>query len=571
MVVFRKIRYRNFLSSGNSWTGYQLDQSPVTLIVGKNGSGKSMLLDALTFVLFGKPYRNINIPQLVNSINQKNCEIEIEFSVGQNDYKVIRGLKPRKFEIWKNGELLNQDANSRDYQKVLENIIKLNYKTCTQVVILGSANFVPFMELKPSVRREIIEDIMDIKVFSGMNQLLKNDIANTNDAIRSLDHGIELYKERAGSQKQLIKTLEENKDSNIKLIDEKIQTCKDKIVEFNKQEKEHKEKLRKYSGVEDEKKELENQIAEINTDIQLTSRTINSLENSKSNLEYDICPSCKTEITEEHKHDVQKHIDIEVEQEKTKLNELHMKNVELTAKRDKLHEKQEIHDKLRKKLNDIQTQRGFIQDSIQGLEQERTKAKTDIDKIQTEKDKLTNIISDARESISKKKEVSKEKYIQEITAGLLKDSGVKTTIIKEYLPVINKLINHYLSEMDFFAQFVLDESFNEVIKSRYRDKFSYLSFSEGEKQRIDLAILFTWRQLAKMKNSVNTNLLLLDEVIDKSLDEAAIDTLFKLLEGLENHNIFIISHRENLINSEMFDEVLKVEKQGNFSVISKGN
>ena len=568
MIVFKYISWKNFLSTGNTANKVDLNKDPTTLIVGKNGEGKSTILDALTFSLFNKPFRDINKGQLVNSINQKNCVVEIEFTIGTAEYKVIRGMKPNIFEIYQNGNLINQDSASKDYQSVLEQqILKLNYKTFTQVVILGSASFVPFMQLPSGQRREVIEDILDIKIFSTMNSLLKERITETKEEIKSLDTELRIITEQAKSQKSLIDSLQNSKDHNVKVIKDKIDSNiteisdKTQIVDvLNKDVEELNQKLSTKSDVD--------------KNIELCKTNMNKLQQKMSQADEHIefftgnqtCPSCEQGIQHDHKDKIVQKISHEKQELNNGISTLNSAYTKLS---------QDLEDK-RELLKQIQDKNILISTEISGMnllikankEYEKEIGEMSIQgNIETEKETLKNLANEALEKNNVKIEYMNQKNLQDIASVLLKDTGIKTTIIKEYLPAMNKLINKYLSAMDFFVKFDLDESFNEKIRSRFRDEFTYASFSEGEKMRIDLAILFTWRQIAKMKNSVNTNLLILDEIFDSSLDVAGTDYFLSVMNQLgENSNVFVISHKGDVM-VDKFKNNIRFEKTNDFSTV----
>jgi DNA repair exonuclease SbcCD ATPase subunit len=568
LIVFKYISWKNFLSTGNTANKVDLNKDPTTLIVGKNGEGKSTILDALTFSLFNKPFRDINKGQLVNSINQKNCVVEIEFTIGTAEYKVIRGMKPNIFEIYQNGNLINQDSASKDYQSVLEQqILKLNYKTFTQVVILGSASFVPFMQLPSGQRREVIEDILDIKIFSTMNSLLKERITETKEEIKSLDTELRIITEQAKSQKSLIDSLQNSKDHNVKVIKDKIDSNineisdKTQIVDvLNKDVEELNQKLSTKSDVD--------------KNIELCKTNMNKLQQKMSQADEHIefftgnqtCPSCEQGIQHDHKDKIVQKISHEKQELNNGISTLNSAYTKLS---------QDLEDK-RELLKQIQDKNILISTEISGMnllikankEYEKEIGEMSIQgNIETEKETLKNLANEALEKNNVKIEYMNQKNLQDIASVLLKDTGIKTTIIKEYLPAMNKLINKYLSAMDFFVKFDLDESFNEKIRSRFRDEFTYASFSEGEKMRIDLAILFTWRQIAKMKNSVNTNLLILDEIFDSSLDVAGTDYFLSVMNQLgENSNVFVISHKGDVM-VDKFKNNIRFEKTNDFSTV----
>ncbi len=566
MIIFKSVSWKNFLSTGNVPNKVNLNEHATTLIVGKNGEGKSTILDALTFSLFNKPFRDINKNQVVNSINQKNCVVEIEFDIGPIQYRVVRGIKPNIFEIYQNGVIINQDAAVKDYQKVLEQqILKLNYKTFTQVVILGSASFVPFMQLPVWQRREVIEDILDIKVFSTMNTILKEKMAENKESMSAVETEIRIITEQARAQKKLIDSLQTSKDQNVKVLRDKIDA---NIVEIN--DKTHVVDLLN-ADIEELNLKLSTKL-DVDKQIDACKNNMSKLQQKMAqadeHLEFfssnETCPSCEQGIQHEHKdkivskiaHDKQElnngmstlnsaytKLSTDLQEKQTILNQIQDKNIAISTEINAMNMLIKMNNQLEQEINSL---------SVQG----------DID---AEKDKLKTLASDVLEKNDAKMELVKEKHLQDIASTLLKDTGIKTTIIREYLPAMNKLINMYLSAMDFFVKFELDESFNESIKSRFRDEFTYASFSEGEKMRIDLAILFTWRQIAKMKNSVNTNLLLLDEIFDSSLDVAGTDYFLSVMNTLgDNTNVFVISHKGDVL-LDKFKNNIRFEKTNDFS------
>jgi DNA repair exonuclease SbcCD ATPase subunit len=560
------VSWKNFLSTGNSANKVQLDGHSTTLIVGKNGEGKSTILDALTFSLFNKPFRDINKNQLVNSINQKNCVVEIEFDIGPIHYRVVRGIKPNIFEIYQNGTIINQDAAVKDYQKVLEQqILKLNYKTFTQVVILGSASFVPFMQLPVWQRREVIEDILDIKVFSTMNTILKEKIAENKEELSAVETEIRIITEQAKAQKSLIDSLQNSKDQNVKVLRDKIDT---NIIEIN-------DKTQLVDLINKDIEQLNTQLhdkADVDKNIDMCKSNMNKLSQKLTQVDEHIefftsnetCPSCEQGIQHEHKDKIISKITESKQQITNNMDTLNSAYTKLSVD---LQQKQDILNQIQDKNISISTEINAMNMLIkanQQLEKEISELSVQGD-IDTEKDKIKVLANDALQKNESKMELVKEKQLQEIAGVLLRDTGIKTTIIREYLPAMNKLINMYLSAMDFFVKFELDESFNESIKSRFRDEFTYASFSEGEKMRIDLAILFTWRQIAKMKNSVNTNLLLLDEIFDSSLDVAGTDYFLSVMDTLgENTNVFVISHKGDVL-LDKFKNNIRFEKTNDFS------
>jgi len=570
MIIFKTLEWRNFLSTGNTPNKIDLNRSTTTLVIGRNGEGKSTMLDALTFALFGKPFRNINKPQLVNSINGKNAVVTIEFDIGSTSYKIVRGIKPGIFEIHCNGQLVNQDSAAKDYQKLLEQqILKLNYKTFTQVVILGSASFVPFMQLPAWQRREVIEDILDISIFSTMNGLLKEKISATKDQLIEIENKITVARSNVDSQKKLIGTMVNSKKEQVDQIRKQILDNETEIEANNKRWEELTDQMNAIMIQADHAKELEDAIAKAN---KARIKLVNKKESQDEALEFftinETCPSCSQGIPHKHKNNIISKIN---EEQSSLMND--MNTVEDAYA--KLIERQEKLNAVNKELLTLNAQSNASHSATllllkqnKKLEEDIASTNQDTGNIDAEKLKLKQIADDAMTLINRKSELFQEKQIQEVSSMLLKDTGIKTAIIKEYLPIMNKFINGYLTAMDFYVHFELDEGFNEVIKSRFRDEFTYASFSEGEKMRIDLAILFTWRQIAKMKNSVNTNLLILDEIFDSSLDNSATDYFLSLIDSFgENSNIFVISHKGDQL-FDKFRSVIKFEKKNDFSTIA---
>lgn len=571
MVVFKKVRWKNFLSTGNAFTEIDLTRSTNTLIVGHNGAGKSTILDALTFGLFGKPYRKINKPQLINSINDGKAVVEVEFSIGKKDYKIVRGIKPNVFEIHCNGKLLNQDAKATDYQEHLEKfILKLNYKSFTQVVILGSASFIPFMQLSAADRRTIIEELLDIGIFSSMNTIMKSSITGIKDNQRDYEYKINLLNEKIELQKQ---NIEEHMKNHLVEIDKKTKEISDNDT--------HLTKIIKDIGliqlhVDQLSKKIEDriQVANRNTKI-LTLQS--KLEDNLKKINKEIafyrsngeCPTCQQTITDDTKH---KHIT----EKQNKIVEVNEAITKLNGELQKVYVRLDEIDAIQKHISAHNSEIVKLNTQVTSINKYNTKVLQEIEELKnrsnlTENDneKLKDLNKDLVAAKKVAEDLSIQKQYYDYAATLLKDSGIKTKIIKQYLPIMNKLINKYLTAMDFFVNFNLNENFEETIKSRHRDEFSYASFSEGEKMRIDLALLFTWRQVAKMKNSTNTNLLVLDEVFDSSLDGVGMEEFMKLLNSLDkNTNVFVISHKGDQL-FDKFRSVIKFEKKGNFSQVAK--
>jgi DNA repair exonuclease SbcCD ATPase subunit len=563
MITFKKLTWKNFLSTGNNETTIYLNQDSSTLVVGANGAGKSTMLDALSYALFGKPHRSINKPQLVNSINNKNCLVTVEFSVGKIEYKIIRGMKPNIFEVYRSGKLLDQESHSRDYQKIIEqNILKLNHKSFHQVVVLGSSNFIPFMQLPSYQRRNVIEDLLDIGIFTKMNGVLKEKIAMLRSQMNDTDHQLELLKEtiklqteHIGELKRIDTSQAEKREKEVKRIEEEIESIKESNQTLQEEYDEfYNTTTTDYQKAQDEKRELESSKSSIKTKMDDVVNESLFYENNNT------CPTCSQDISIELKdsknHDC-----------KEKAKSL---NSEYYTIKDKINETNEEADELYKKivhLNEVNSSIRQNDVKIKGL-QERISSLQETVEVQdtTEaENKLTEDKEKRSELMTKRTEQSKLSSYFDAISELLRDTGIKTKVIRQYLPVMNKLINQYLQILDFFVLFHLDDSFNETIKSRHRDEFTYASFSEGEKQRIDLSLLFAWRQIAKMKNSANTNLLILDETFDSSMDADGVDNLLKILYAFKDDtNVFIISHKQDLLEGK-FPRKIEFEKVNNFS------
>ena len=570
MINFKTVQWKNFLSTGNTFTHIQLDSRPTTLIVGENGSGKSTFLDAVCFGLFGKPYRNINKPQLVNSINDKNCIVEIEFAIGSKNYKIIRGIKPAVFEIWVNGDLLNQDAASRDYQKYLEeSILKLNFKSFTQIVILGAASFTPFMQLPAAARREVIEDILDIKIFTSMNQVLREKVTDLKQKLSDVETKITIARSKAEMQQEYIKTLQEDREKRILDLDTQIGEAS------NENTKRKASLVLQYDG----RASLVESISDLSLvteNMEQIVRRISEFESTAAKIEKEIsfyhnndtCPKCKQGIEHDFKQSTINEHDLELQKISTTVSEIRGEEHILRTRFADINGVLRNVEHITQQISQLETSIQSEQRYTQRLELEKHDISQKVGNIDAEKMKLKDLAKDALAVVQERGELHELNDYYDIASVLLKDSGIKTRIIKQYLPVINKLVNKFLTAMDFFVQFTLDEKFDESIKSRYRDDFSYESFSEGEKQRIDLALLFTWRTIAKLKNSASTNLLILDEVFDSSLDTSATEYVMTLLNTLgDGTNVWVISHKGDQL-FDRFNHVMKFTKRQNFSVIA---
>ena len=566
MIEFRVIRWKNLLSTGNAFTEIQLNQFKSCLIVGENGAGKSTILDALSFVLYGKPFRKINKPQLVNSINQKNMVVEIEFGIGKRSYKVIRGSKPNIFEIYADGQLINQSADSKDYQEMLEkSILKLNHKSFSQVVILGSASFVPFMQLSAANRREIIEDLLDIQIFSVMNSLLKDDIALNKNNLTEAKYKLESIEDKIDIHKRHIESIKVDVD---KWIEEKNQTIALNDQALTNAFNDLQILLFQANQLNNELQGQEKSQSKYNKLISLQSQLGEKIKRVDKETEFfdshNNCPTCNQGISEIFK---QEKISEKCDQKSKLLNGLDQLQIELGNVIDQVENFRIISNSLIEVNKNIAIKNTVIEgykNAIKELEFEIAGLKTRNTSSNDNTRELIELNHQKQELEQSKITLEEQKQLFDVAAVLLKDTGIKTKIIKQYIPVINKLINKYLASMDFFVNFELDENFEEKIKSRFRDEFSYGSFSEGEKARLDLALLFTWRSIAKLRNSASTNLLILDEVFDGSLDNSGNDELLKILYALASgNNVFVISHKTDAY-LDKFDKVLKFEKHKNF-------
>jgi DNA repair exonuclease SbcCD ATPase subunit len=566
MILFKTIRWKNFLSTGQHFTEIDFTQNSTNLIIGTNGAGKSTVLDALTFSLFGKPFRRINKPQLVNSVNEKDCKVEVEFSVGNVEWKVVRGIKPAIFEIWRNGASLDQSAAALDQQKWLEqNVLKMNYKSFTQIVILGSSTFVPFMQLSASHRREVIEDLLDIKIFSSMNILIKEKIRLLREDVKVLELKKESFLDKVKMQQNFIEELENRGNANINANKEKIANLNSEIGNYMEENsslekplREHIREQDKITGYAEKLRKLVNLKGKISQKVSTIS------EEHKFFTENTVCPTCTQEIDDSFRIN-------KIEDAQNKANELQSGYQELEEAIKEEEDRERQFNNLSKeiskltngisqnniKIHGLRRQVQNLESEIQTLTENLANRNSEHEKLETFKDSLKSTYDNL---FSKKDLIN----YYDFTYSLLKDSGVKSKIIKKYLPLINQQVNRYLQMMDFYINFTLDEEFNETVKSPIHEDFSYASFSEGEKMRIDLSLLFTWREVARMKNSVNTNLLIMDEVFDSSLDGFGTEEFLKIIRYvIKDANIFVISHKTGL--EDKFESVLRFEKVKGFS------
>ena len=562
MIIFKKIRYKNFLSSGNSFTEITLDKHKSTLVVGHNGAGKSTMLDALSFALFGKPHRKIMKSQLVNSINQKQTLVEVEFTIGKAYFKIIRGIKPNVFEIWKGDVMINQSSHANEYQKILEqNILKLNHKSFHQVVVLGSSSFIPFMQLNAGHRRDVIEDLLDINIFSKMNSILKEKNSILKDNLTSVNNNTEIIKSKIEQQSKYIRDIAALTEENKKKYEKQIKRAKERIEKLQEENNELSKELENNTAMEELQK-LQRKKNDVITEIAQTKQDMKTIAKRGMFLEKnDICPTCSQTIdnkdklifdTKNEAYQVQTTLKLTEDyqlQVDRKISAVEKIIADIAEKTNSLNANNREIQSLNQSNNELAT---YLEGEVSA---DLTEARSDLEKLNSNKEDL----------FEEKLKVNEQLGYNSVIAEMLRDTGIKTKIIKQYLPAINKLVNQYLQVLDFFVHFNLDENFNETIRSRHRDDFTYDSFSEGEKQRIDLSLLFTWRQIAKMKNSVSTNLLVLDETFDSSLDHDGIENLLKILYTLDaGSNTFIISHKGDILDGK-FESKIEFYKDRNFS------
>mgnify|MGYP001765415141 CR=1 FL=1 len=570
MIRFISTSVRNFMSIGNIPIKLNLDRDHVTAIVGKNGQGKSILIiESIIFAIFGRSFRNINKTQLINSINKKQCVVEVEFVIGNKHYRVVRGLKPNIFEIYCDGQLINQEAATKDYQKILEQqILKVNYKTFTQVVLLGAQAYIPFMQLPALQRREVVENILDIGVFSTMSQLLKERVSVSREKLSTAERNLLIAKSKIDAQKKLVDALSASRQDALAVLQEKIQINNQNILANNQKLQQHQQELQSLNQELDTQQKIIRDLSSHKAEkhsIQAQFKVVQEALHFFNS--HDECPSCKQSIDSGHRQGILVQLNSNLANHKQSLE-----NLDSLIKR--LNDHLEIENQLVSQIQDKNLDISSCLFSITTLNSDNDKLQQEIKKIQQdsgnlnqEKQLMKALASDAVDLINQKNQILNEQRIQGVAAQLLKDSGIKTTIVREYLPSINKLINHYLNVMDLWVQFEFDESFNESIKARDRDIFTYESFSAGERARIDMALMLVWRQIAKMKNSVNTNLLVMDETIDQGLDSHGVETMRNLFDDLKDTNIFIVSHKPEW--ADRVNKTLYVRKVNNFSTLEE--
>ena len=570
MITFKKLRYQNLLSTGNQFTELDLNRNKSTLVVGENGAGKSTFIEALTFALYGRPFRNINKPQLMNAITGKNLLVELEFSIGKKDYMIRRGIKPAVFEIWQNGQMLNQNAGARDDQEYLEkHILKLNFKSFSQIVVLGSANYVPFMQLPAMQRRAVVEDLLDIQIFSVMNSLLKDKINTNRTELSEVDYQINLCEQKIELHSKHIDTLKANNDELIAQKQIKIQEYEADCCRVNID----------ISDLMDQVEELNNAVGDETRIVGRKSKLVQmeaAVEDKIRKLkkevafyhDHDNCPTCKQGIDHDFKAEILSKREAKSSELIDGLQKLENEIAAANSRIDEINALNKQIQALNMKIQNNNQQIGFFQKYIKDLNKEIEQLVEQGTRISVDSDNSAEYERELELHKKEKEALSKQKAVYDVASHLLKDTGIKTKIIKQYVPIMNKLINKYLAAMDFFVNFELNESFTETIKSRFRDEFSYASFSEGEKMRIDLSLMFTWRAIAKLRNSASTNLLIMDEVFDSSLDSAGTEEFLKILESLtQDTNTFIISHKGDQLYDK-FHSVIRFEKHANFSRIA---
>lgn len=567
-IIFESVRYKNILSTGNAWTEVQLNRSKSTLIIGDNGAGKSTMLDALTFALYGKPFRNIKKNQLINSVNGKGLEVEARFTIGGNKYLIKRGIKKNKFEIYKNDEMLNQDASVRDYQAYLEDtILKLNYKSFGQVVVLGSSTFVPFMQLKAGERREVIEDLLDIQIFTVMNTLLKDRLSENKSSIIEIKHKIELLNNQIASSKTHNESLRKLREGEVDKLKEKLReqiaiveaeqesvdTLIQEVVDLGEDITDKADTKAKLKELQELDRELLNKHRALTKEVEFYH-------------DHDNCPTCKQGIDHEFKEETITSHSAKTAEIESARQEIRSKSDKLDKRIDEIDDVENVISAKNMQMSEHRVAKKIAMNSCKALKEDLVGAEKQATEVDSQE--ILALESELQDYHGDQTTLFDEKETLGVVSSMLKDGGIKTRIIKQYVPVMNKLINKYLSAMDFFVQFELDENFNETIRSRFRDVFSYSSFSEGEKLRIDLALLFTWRAVAKLRNSVSTNLLIMDEIMDSSLDTSGTEEFLKIIQDLTaDSNIFIISHKGDQL-FDKFHSVIRFEKVKNFSRIA---
>lgn len=571
MVIFKKVRWKNLLSTGNIFTEVNLVDSPSTLIVGENGAGKSTFIEALFYAMFGRPFRKINKPQLVNSINQKNMLVELEFSIGAKDYLIRRGMKPNIFEIYLDGNLINQDAAIRDYQEYLEkSIFKLNHKSASQIIILGSRSFIPFMQLPAQHRREVIEDLLDLQIFSVMNTLLKQKVVDNKNELKDIKYSADLVQEKIRLQKEYIKSITENHQAQIDENVKKIHELNDSVIEYTNNITLKKEQITEFLATISDNNLVKTKLQEL---MSLETDIMNKMKRINKDLEFyhdnDQCPTCKQGLDHIFKAETLNKKNNQLDETNNLLEQIQIKHMQYSNRMDEII-------RITANISELYSEISSIESMIKSALDFRSKIENEITRLSEthrakteDTEKLEQLKKELKICVESHQNLLNRKSILDVVAVLLKDGGIKSKIIKQYIPIMNKLINKYLAAMELTCSFELDENFNEIVRSRHRDEFSYASFSEGEKARIDLAILFAWRAISKLRNSNATNLLILDETFDGSLDSTGTEELLKIISSITaDSNVFVISHKPDTM-VDKFSNVIRFEKSKNFSRIKE--
>ena len=567
MIIFKKVRFKNFKSYGNAWSEIILNKDQLTAILGQNGGGKSTMLDAINFALYGKSFNSAQKSKIINSINGKKCIVELEFETNGSDYKVVRGMKPNVFEIYQNGTIITQAASVKDYQAILENqILKMTMKNFTQTVLVGMASFIPFMELSANDRRTIIENILGVGILTNMNSILKNKIQQNTINLQNINSDLQKIRIKLDSEKALIETLKKNHNINLEKIRQKIEANEAEIRKHEEKLKKLNEAFEKLNPINETYKKFKSQETNLLSEKSSLSTTIRGLQKDINFItNHDVCPFCKQDIAKNHKTKLSEEMNKQVEETNKALDEI-------VAKLEKMSEREKKFSDALKKLGLISSKISEENTSITMLNRENSSLSNDLSKTQSLDDvkvhenAIKDLAIDAKNKLETKADLMSNRSLMDMATILLKDSGIKTAVVNQYLPTINQLVNQYLADMDFFLSFELDSQFNETIKARDRDDFTYQNLSQGERRRLDLAILFTWRKIAMLRNSCATNLLIVDEVLDSSLDEEGINMAMNLFRSFKDSNIFVISHRES-IQDGRFDRIIKVRKEKQFSII----
>jgi DNA repair exonuclease SbcCD ATPase subunit len=571
-ILMKKVRWKNFLSTGNNFNEISLNKHKTTSVSGENGSGKTTMIEAIIFALFGKPYRNINIPQLPNSINKKDCLVELYFDIGKNSYKIRRGLNPKIFEIYLNNVLIDQDSKSKDYQKMLEEqILRMNFKSFCQVVILGSTNYIPFMKLTASERRNVVENLLDINVFSTMNTLLKGKTSQLSENSRIVDSKLEILKEKVELQKKYIEKIKERETQVFEEKRIRVEELKKEAQELKNKIQKSKLELEQLDSLIEIKEEIQDKINKLNSEILSLNKSLTRIIKEQSAVSgLSVCPTCTQDIDIKTKNKLNKSKQNEIDSIQTEILRIEKELEDLQNQKKEIQKYENTRNEVLLKFNKISNNIESNEKTIAALEKEIKSINSQQSLVEEAEANMNQYIGEGKVLFREKAEIIDDLHYCKIASLILKDSGIKSKIIKHYLPIMNKIINRYLSEMNFFIQFELDEEFKETIKSRNRDVFSYENFSEGEKRKIDLALLFAWRKISQIKNSLNCNLLIFDEILDGSLDDNATKLLLSILQIIDkDSNIFVISHKSKDILQDKFEHNITFSKKKNFSKVSQ--